>query len=342
MQKSTIFNTDCLQAINLIFNFNLEEYLNQFMINHNNNYINHNFNQQLQQFNDDELYNNSQSEDLNNSSVDHDLNVVESSNNNLNITDLNINNSDNEFDADFNILTDAEQSELSLKLEIKAETQLNNQHVQKFINKLDTYTDNCVFCLIYQTSETECNNHCSSDCVEFKSNYLQAYADYKKAARILSLFTALHKHSNLEIQQHIDSQQHTKYTSICSQCFMSFKVCFAFRNTTNNKNRYWLINELPAFLYVIFRLKQFEISAQYYFTSAATFDIFANYITNKVKLFNRYTSQAERLVVEFLHFIDNVDKYRYYTDLSINQSFVTLNSHKSRLLHDAEYAQLFT
>ena len=102
---------------------------------------------------------------------------------------------------------------------------------------------------------------------------------------MFQLFTTNSSTIDTEMLTLKNKKEYIKSEMICNQCLMTFKICFAFKNVEKNKyQQCWLINELPAFLYIIFRLKQFHIPLYYYLINNTKYNTFENYLNNKTNI----------------------------------------------------------
>ena len=141
-------------------------------------------------------------------------------------------------------------------------------------------------------------NHKSSECETFKSEFKVSYVRRIKAFKLYNSIS-----SKKSLISNKDAKTKTNY--ICSQCFLSHKVCFKIRELTNayhSIKKCTIFDEVFSFYYIFYAYKQALISAQYYLKYYQEHEVenYENFLSNNITMFNILGSQALILLNEFI------------------------------------------
>jgi len=205
-KKIDFFNTDAINAIDIINHFNIDNYINNYQDSDedSDDNIEENIHENIDTNIQDNIDTNIQD------NIDTNIHENIDSNIQTNISENSFKSIDSSSDI-FDISDDLLQEFQSINLE-KIEKQYKTRQIKsKIIRNIEYLFDNCLFCK--NANDSNYDSHASNDCDLYKNQFKKYYAKSKDFNRYLG---SKYEGSN-------------NYDNICSNCFLPFNICFFLR-----------------------------------------------------------------------------------------------------------------
>jgi len=228
-KKIDFFNTDAINAIDIINHFNIDNYINNYQDSDEDSDDNNdaNINQNIDKNIHENIHEN----------IDSNIHENIDSNIQENISENNFKSIDSSSDI-FDIFDDLLQEFQSINLE-KIEKQHKTRQIKsRIIRNIEYLFDNCLFCK--NANDSNYNSHASNDCDLYKNQFKKYYAKSKDFNRYLGS-----KHKELN-----------NYENICSNCFLPFNICFFLRQKFGDNKRMLhcvIWEEMAVFYQIIYQ-----------------------------------------------------------------------------------------
>jgi len=213
-KKIDFFNTDAINAIDIINYFNIDNYINKYRDSDEDSddniekNIHENIDTNIHDNIDINIHENIEPNIHENIDLNIQINILENS-------FKSIDSSSDIFDIFDNLLQEFQ----SINLKKIKKQHKTRQIKSKIIRNIEYLFDNCLFCK--NVNDSNYNSHISNNCDLYKNQFKKYYAKSKDFNRYLG---SKHEGSN-------------NYDNICSNCFLPFNIYFFLRQKFGNNKR---------------------------------------------------------------------------------------------------------